>query len=399
MKHAVLKLGGSVLGDSRGAAAIADIIDSYAAPLVVIVSALKGVTDRLASAADARSSLPSHMPLVARLRDEHRAFAEAFGAPAAALEAASFRIDGILCRLLRLLGSGGSRAQILSTGERLSATLVALALASLGRPAPIVEPRELGLVAREGDDGPYVDLSEAGPRIRAALSSLSDAVVPGFYCVDECGRTALLGRGGSDYSAALIAAGLGARLCDLVKDVPGFLTADPAIVASAQPVFELSYEEAEALAKGGAKVLHHSAVEPLRAAGVPLRIIGISASGGATRIGPRLFGQEGVLALALAAGPAGSARITVACRGCASKSAALVISALEARGIAARSFSMGRAAVSFSILVDGSKGEEGLGIAHGALFAAGPRAKARSSVISPAWNECLNPSPAADAFR
>ena len=135
MKHAVLKLGGSVLRDFRDAAAIVDIFDSYADPLVVIVSALKGVTDRLANAADARSSLPSQMPLVAQLRDEHRAFAEALGAPAAALEAASFRIDSILCRLLPLLGSGGSRAEILSTGERLSATLVALAFAALGRPA------------------------------------------------------------------------------------------------------------------------------------------------------------------------------------------------------------------------------------------------------------------------
>lgn len=368
MKHAVLKLGGSVLRDSRGAAAILDIIDSYEDPLVVVVSALKGVTDRLANAADGTARRLSPDSLVTRLRDEHLAFAEALGAPAAALEAASLRIDRILCRLLSLFASGYSRAEILSTGERLSATLVALALAALGRPAPIVDPRQLGFVVSEGDDGPYVDLDEAGPRIRGALGGLRDAVVPGFYGVDEGGRTLLLGRGGSDYSAALIAAALGARLCDLVKDVSGFLTADPAIVAGARPVFELSYEEAEALAKGGAKVLHHSAVEPLRAAGVPLRIIGVSASGRATRIGPRPLNQAGARALALAAGPAGAARITVACRGGAAKSAALVIGALEARGISARAFSMGSEAVSFSILVDGSKGEEGLNVAHDALF-------------------------------
>ena len=378
MKHAVVKLGGSVLGGSRDAAAILDIIDACDEPLVVVVSALKGVTDRLAAAADRGEGRASSAALLSSLREEHRALSEALGAPAAALEAATLKLDRILRRLSALLGASdpGCRAETIATGERLSATCVALAFAALGRPAPVVEPRELGLVGRESPEGPSVDLAAAGPRIRAALLGLSDAVVPGFYGVDARGRHLLFGRGGSDYSAAVIAAGLGAGRCDLVKDVALFLTADPLVVPGARPVPALSYAEAEALAKGGAKILHHKTVEPLRAACIPLRIIGRDPSSGETRIGPRSASREGARAIALASGPAGSARLTVACSGWAAKSAALVIGALETRGVTARALSMGPEGASFSVIVDGSRGNEGLRIAHSALFATVGRASA-----------------------
>jgi bifunctional aspartokinase / homoserine dehydrogenase 1 len=399
MKHAVLKLGGSVLRGPRDAAAIAEIIDSYREPLIVVVSAFKGVTDLLAEAADrlilpggsGAEGLASFAALAARLRDLHRGYARALGAPPAALEAASRRIDSILRGLLALFASEGNfgpsdRAELIAAGERLSATCVALALAALGRPAPVIEPAELGLIVSESPEGAEVDLAAAGPRMRAVLDCLRDAVVPGFYGVDASGRTALLGRGGSDYSAALIAAGIGARRCDLVKDVPGFLTADPSIVADARPVLELSYEEAESLAKGGAKLLHGSAVEPLREAGIPLRLVGASARGSATLIGPGRAARAGAKALALSAGPAGTASITVACGGRAAKSAALLIGVLESRGISVRSLSMGPASASFGLIIDRARGEEGLRIAHAALFAseaAGAASPARSLDAQP----------------
>ncbi len=379
MKQAVAKLGGSILGGTRDAAAVLDIIRGYEGPLVAVVSALKGVTDALAAAAEGKGPPPG--ALIARLKAEHLGFAEALGAPSAALEAASLRIELILRGLGVLLGAprGASdarrRAEILATGERLSATCVALAFAALGRPAPIVEPRELGLVAADSPSGPRVDVEAAGPSIRAALADLRDAVVPGFYGVDAEGGTVLFGRGGSDYSAAIVAAGLGASRCDLVKDVSGLLTADPVIVPGARRVRELSYAEAEALARGGAKVLHQLTVEPLREAGIALRIVGREASEWETRIGPRLRSSEGARAIALAPGPAGSARLTVACSGWAAKSAAAVIGALEARGVAARALSMGPEGASFSVIVDGSRGEDGLKIAHEVLFEGGLRAE------------------------
>lgn len=373
MQHTVIKLGGSVLRGPRDAEAIRGILAGYEGPLVVVVSALKGVTDRLAAASASAALVEG---LVAELRQEYLSFARAFGAPVAAQGAAAVQIERLLGELHRLgtdpRGFRGPdwRARILAAGERLSAVCVALAFASLGRPAPVIEPGRLGLVARphEGGDA-RADLAASAPRIRSALARIADAVVPGFYGVAQDGSRLLFGRGGSDYSAAVIAACLGARSCDLIKDVAGLFTAAPARVPGARPVVDLSYEEAEALAHGGARILHQSCIEPLREAGVPLRILGGPSLRGQTRVGrERSASAPGPRALALARGPSGSAAITVAGGGAPSKSAAVVLRALEASGLQARAFFPGADSSSFRFLVEARSGDEALRVAHDALF-------------------------------
>jgi aspartate kinase/aspartokinase/homoserine dehydrogenase 1 len=381
MKHTVIKLGGSVLRGAGDAQAILDVLDGYKGPLVVVVSALKGVTDRLAVAL---SSGARRAELVCDLREEYEGFARAFAAPIAAETAALTQIGRLLAGLERLLASGrGSpggldagmdgnerRARVLATGERLSAVCLSLALLSIGRPAPVIEPGRLGLVARRADaEDALADMGASAPRVRAALGARDAAVVPGFYGVGEDGVHRLFGRGGSDYSAAVVAACLGARSCDLIKDVAGLYTADPALVRGARPVAELSYEEAEALAQGGARILHQPCVTLLRAAGVPLRILGCSGSRVRTRVGlgcPR--GLPGPRALAIKRGPIACAEITVAGFGCASRSAASVLRAFEASGFQARAFFPAPDMASFRVLVEASRGDEALRVAHEALF-------------------------------
>ncbi len=381
MKHSVIKLGGSVLRGPCDAEAILSTLDGYKGPLVVVVSALKGVTERLGAALSAPTEASE---LISELREEYREFAAAFGAPAAAREAGLVQIERLLGGLSLLFdrraADGAARihatrilaTRILATGERLSAVCVALALAALGRPAPVIEPGRLGLVALppvEGSDGSEADIPASAPRIRAALSGVDAAVVPGFYGVGSDGEPRLFGRGGSDYSAAVIAACIGAASCDFIKGVAGFFTADPALVPGARPVRDLSYAEAEALALGGANILHQRCVEPLRASLVPLRILGGPSLAGQTRVGEgRSAGPRGPQALALRRGPTGGATITVAGGG-ASKAAAAVLLAFEASGLQARAFSPGRDGSSFRFLVDGRRGDEALRVAHDALFA------------------------------
>jgi aspartate kinase len=379
MEHTVIKLGGSVLKGPRDAGAVLDILVGYDGPVVVVVSALKGVTDRLAAA---EAAPERRLRLVPELREEYRAFAEAFGAPLPSLQAAYAQIDRLLEGLGRLLDPAESpratdaRAKVLASGERLSAVCVALAFVALGRPAPVIEPGRLGLVARpsagRGEDA-IADIAASAPRIRRALESIDAAVVPGFYGVGTDGSHLLFGRGGSDYSAAVIAACLCARGCDFIKDVAGFFTADPSLVPGAMPVLDLSYAEAEALSRGGSTILHYGCVEPLREAGVALRILGGPSQGGQTRVGfPRPGELPGPRAVALARGPSGSAAITVAGGKAASRSAALVLQALESRGLQARAFSPGADSSSFRFLVDSSRGDEALKIAHEALFGPQP---------------------------
>jgi bifunctional aspartokinase / homoserine dehydrogenase 1 len=218
MERTVLKLGGIALGGTNAAAAIEDILDSREDPLVVVVPAFKGVAKVLAKAADCRATgHPAPEVPVAFLREGHLAIAEAMDAPSAALAAASLRLERILRRLFALLSADEGapvRAEIIASGARLSATCVALAFAALGRPAPIVEPAELGLVASEGPKGLRVDLEAAGPRIRSALERFPCSVLPGAYGVDADGRAVLFGRDGSRRFARVIAAALGARLLD-----------------------------------------------------------------------------------------------------------------------------------------------------------------------------------------
>jgi bifunctional aspartokinase / homoserine dehydrogenase 1 len=391
MNHTVIKLGGSVLRGPEDAGAILEILGRYSGPLVVVVSALKGVTDRLAAAI---RSPQRGAQLARELRAEYTCLARAFRAPEAAEAAALLQLERLLGSLERLLGAGlpsrGAPAddaaarilaprilatRILVMGERLSAVCLSLALTAVGRPAPVLEPGRLGLVARpSGVEGNGVasgdalaDIPASEARIRSALERLDAAVVPGFYGVAEDGACLLFGRGGSDYSAAVIAACLGAKSCDFIKDVAGLFTADPFLVPGALPVLDLSYAEAGALARGGANILHPDCVEPLRASAVPLRILGGPALEGFTRVGGPA--GQGPRALALKRGPAGSAAITVAGSGCASRSAASVLKALDASGLQARAFLPGTDIASFSVLVEASRGGEALRVAHDALFA------------------------------
>jgi bifunctional aspartokinase / homoserine dehydrogenase 1 len=380
MKHTVIKLGGSVLRGPSDSRAILDILEGYRAPLVVVVSALKGVTDRLAAAL---SSPPRLVELIPQLREEYSLFAASFGAPPAAEAAALLQIDRLLGLCACPAASGDGRARLLALGERLAAVCISLALTSLGRPAPVIEPGRLGLVARplaEDREDAEADIPASRPRICASLAGRDLAVVPGFYALAEDGSYCLFGRGGSDYSAAVIAACLGAESCDFIKGVAGFFTADPALVPAAKPVRSLSYAEAEALAKGGAKVLHQGCVEPLREAGVPFRIVGGPSLGGQTRVGSGgSMGAAGPKAVALMLGPSGSAAITVAGGAAASKSAAIALRALEARGLQARAFFPGADSSSFRFLVEAARGNEALTVVHDALF---PAALARAGGVA-----------------
>lgn len=370
MKPVVVKLGGSVLTGARDAGAILDVLSAYETPLVVVVSALKGVTDRLIAA---RDSAQGASLLVGDLLGLHSAFVAALDPPQSVRARTLARLDELSVELSVLLeGAGGAdrRARIASFGERLSAPCVAAALAVLGRETEVLEPGSVGLVAVGPEDDAEADLEVSAHRIVHALSARQATVVPGFYGVGLDGLVRLFGRGGSDYSAAVIAACLEARSCDLVKDSAGLLTADPVLVPGALPVRRLSYREAAALARGGAKILHPRAVGPLARAGIPLRILGESGPDSATVVGPRTS-ERAPRAIALGRGPQGTAELTVAGEGSAAIAAAAVLGAFEERGLRARSFSASRGSAAFHVVVDASKGAEALRAAHDALFGCG----------------------------
>lgn len=156
---------------------------------------------------------------------------------------------------------------LLSTGEMVSMSLLAMAVATLGEEAISLSGRQIGLIT-DSVHGKASIREIHADRIKAALSEDRIVIVAGFQGIDGAGDITTLGRGGSDTTAVAIAAGIKADVCEIYTDVDGVYTADPRIVPRAQKIDQISYEEMLEMAAGGAGVLHKRCVEFARNFGV-----------------------------------------------------------------------------------------------------------------------------------
>ncbi len=268
----VLKFGGTSVGiPARAEQALRIVRAAAGADPVVVVSALSGVTNLLVDACrpDAQRN-----ELHARLLARHREHAQALGLPAELLEPALASLSADLAALPgKAAPSREQRDRVLSHGERLAAILLAAALRARGTPAREVIAGEAGLVTDErfGQASP---LPEAASELARGLARRDEIpVVTGFLGRTRDGRVTTLGRGGSDYSAALIGAALEAEVIEIWTDTSGMLSADPRVVPEARPVPRLSFAEACELAYFGAKVLHPKTLLPAMERGIAVRVL------------------------------------------------------------------------------------------------------------------------------
>jgi len=271
----VLKFGGTSVGIPEHAEQALRIVRERAGrDPIVVVSALSGVTNLLVEIAGAGAARAAAL---ARLRERHLGHARAMGLDVAPVEAwlAPLAADVAGAREGEAFPPE-ARDRLLAHGERLSALLFAAALSARGTPARAVVAGEAGLVTDErfGEASP---LPEAAERLARGLTH-RDAVpiVTGFLGATRDGRVTTLGRGGSDYSAAIVGAALGAEAIEIWTDTNGMLSADPRVVPEARPVPNLSFAEACELAYFGAKVLHPKTLLPAMERGIPVRILNTS---------------------------------------------------------------------------------------------------------------------------
>ena len=175
---------------------------------------------------------------------------------------------------------------LVSVGERVSMTLLAMAIADLGVPAASFTGSQSGIITDEAHVSAQV--VEVRPwRVLRALDHGQVAIVAGFQGVSRAGEVTTLGRGGSDTTAVVLAAALQASHCEICSDVEGVYTADPRVVPDARKLDTLPLDAAAALARAGSKVLLADAVERARALGVQLQAAATSrASGSGTRLPP-----------------------------------------------------------------------------------------------------------------
>ena len=282
----VLKFGGTSVADAEALQRVAGLVSRAhrSTGPIVVVSALAGVTDTLLAAADAAASGDAERmrPQLDALLERHAEIAGRLAGPEGAqgirtvLGRAGGEIAGLLERVARDPERRPAlRDEIASYGERLSAALLTAVLLAADVPARYVDARHC-LITDETHGRATPLLPDTEQRTRTALAPLLDRrlvpVLGGYIGATPEGVTTTLGRGGSDYSAALVGAALGAAEIQIWTDVSGVLTADPRVVPGARTIPSLSYAEAAELAYFGAKVLHPKTIQPAMDRGIPVRI-------------------------------------------------------------------------------------------------------------------------------
>jgi bifunctional aspartokinase / homoserine dehydrogenase 1 len=283
----VMKFGGTSVGNADCIKRVAAIVESGTrqAKIVVVVSAMSGVTNQLIDAAHrAESGEKDFLPgLIGNLREKHAAALEALvKSPEKRTEIAG-ALEGVLNELGQLLQGTALLREltprvldaISGAGERLSAPLVAGAIRE-ARFRSVAVPSTEVIVTDNHHGSAEPLMGETRTRCEAKLRPLlNDGVVPvvtGFIGATVDGVPTTLGRGGSDYSATILGAALGAQETIIWTDVDGVKTADPKLVPEARTIPHISYDEAAELAYFGAKVLHPNTLRPVSAAGVPVWI-------------------------------------------------------------------------------------------------------------------------------
>ena len=261
----VIKFGGTSVGSPESLRSVRSIIESQTEKVIVVVSALGGVTDSLVKVSRlAEEGDTAFRTLLQEIRERHFSMCDGMVEDAEARTILKDRLGALLDRLgnicegvymLRVLPRK-AEDEILSFGERLSSLIVA----EVVKNAELYDSLRFIITERSGRTN-RADTESSYPLIREAFSLYGDkdevAIVPGFISTDrDSGDITNLGRGGSDFTASLIAAALDAASLEIWTDVDGFMTADPRIIRTSYVIDEMSYDEAMELCNFGAKVIY-----------------------------------------------------------------------------------------------------------------------------------------------
>jgi diaminopimelate decarboxylase/aspartate kinase len=279
----VLKFGGTSVSSLENWRNVAHVVRqrrAAGARVLVVHSALSGVTDRLEELLDPAHAHEREARLGA-IEERHRDLARELAIPVSAELARQFaELRQITAQCARgAATSDGTHARVLACGELMATDLGARYLASVGLEAEWADARGmLRASERRGASNKAAMLSATcsfapDAELEERLSARSAVIVTqGFIASDSEGNTVLLGRGGSDTSAAYLAAKLRAARLEIWTDVPGLFSANPRSTPSARLLRALDYDEAQEIASNGAKVLHPRCILPARQARIPLHV-------------------------------------------------------------------------------------------------------------------------------
>jgi aspartate kinase len=283
-----MKFGGTSVANFEAITRTISIVESKLSEKpIVVVSALSKVTDLLYKIADtaAIGNKPQVDELISDLRDRHISTASELLANddktrEEALSAVNKLIDDLasfvsaVCALGEL--TNRSKARIISTGEYLSSTIIYFTMNSKGIKTGFVNARDLMVTTDDHLKGEPINeeiIAKAPIVISKAYKGNQAVITQGFVSVTRSGEPAVLGRGGSDYSASLIGMAVDAKRIEIWTDVDGVRTCDPRKVSNTQSIEQISFEEAAEMAHFGAKVLHPLTMEPAIGKNIPIYVL------------------------------------------------------------------------------------------------------------------------------
>ncbi len=283
----VMKFGGTSVANYEAIKrAIAIIRGRLEEKPVVVVSALSKVTDLLYRVSDCAEASDWEVAsdLLTQLRSRHIDLAKELLGEGESYDEACGKIDSVCHELMSFVKAvcslgeltDRSKARIISTGEWLSSTVICYAMNADGIKTQFVDARKMIITA--GDDlkgEPQIsEIEKLVPQqILPAFEGADAVITQGFISSTANGKTSVLGRGGSDYSASLIGMALNAEKIEIWTDVDGVRTADPRIVERTQNISKISFEEAAEMAHFGAKVLHPLTIEPAVMKNIPVYVL------------------------------------------------------------------------------------------------------------------------------
>lgn len=270
----VIKFGGTSVGSVENIKKIDEIVRNQQSDLIVVVSAVGGVTDLLLAAAGAGAKGNDITPFLSEIWSRHEKLmsglfdSKTFTEVNARMKNLFDELDKIL-QGVRLIGELTPKTldKVMGFGERLSSLFIARYL-----DAELID--SAAVICTDKNHGrANVDFLVTYELISRACSGLKrTAVAPGFISSASDGTVTTLGRGGSDYTAALFAAALNAEKLEIWTDVDGFMTADPRVISKAYPIPQLTYSEALELSHFGAKVIYPPTILPVYQKSIPVQI-------------------------------------------------------------------------------------------------------------------------------
>lgn len=281
----ILKFGGTSMGDAQTWQRVLEIISQYERPFVIVSATARTTRQLLASAEEATEDLAEASKMADKIRERHQNIIDSFlinypdSTPPIPEECQAW-IDERTADLKSLLAqiheeqklTNQMRDEVASIGERLSSYLFAQCGLAAGFSTRWVNAAEV--IRTDSDFGQASpDLDFINQQAAALIDELDSNHIPimgGYYGQDKNGNTTTLGFEGSDYSASLVGATLSAKAIEIWTDVSGIYTCDPRLISDAQPIPQLSFQEATELAYFGAKVLHPSTTKPASQKQIPV---------------------------------------------------------------------------------------------------------------------------------